>query len=170
MKRRANKRGGRLSVLMNAVGTLLLAAVIILCVPVTVPRMFGYQIYNVLTGSMEPAIPAGSLIYAENTEPSEIEEGDVIVFYSSVDAGVIITHRVEENHRVSGEFITKGDANAGRDPLPVEYECLLGKVIMTVPVLGGIFAMLVTVSGKIAVACMIGAAVIFLLIGSRCRR
>ena len=101
MKRRANKRGGRLSVLMNAVGTLLLAAVIILCVPVTVPRMFGYQIYNVLTGSMEPAIPAGSLIYAENTEPSEIEEGDVIVFYSSVDAGVIITHRVEENHRVS---------------------------------------------------------------------
>lgn len=163
------KRGG-LRVAMNVIGTLLLVAVILLCIPVTVPRIFGYQVYNVITGSMEPAIPTGSLVYAKSVEPSEVEEGDVIVFYSPMDASAVITHRVVENHIVSGEFITKGDANSQQDPLPAEYECLLGKVCMTVPYLGGILAMLVTVSGKITVACMIGAAVIFFLIGSRCRK
>ena len=166
MKRKTYKKGRRRRAALNLLGTLLLVAVILLCIPVTVPRLFGYQVYNVLTGSMDPAIPAGSLVYVKAAEPSGIEPGDVIVFYSSVDSGAIITHRVVENHTVSGEFITKGDANAQEDPLPVEYEMLLGRVELSIPRLGGVLSMLVTTDGKLMVACMIGAAVIlFILAG-----
>ena len=165
-KRRKVKRG-RLRLLMNLIGTVLLVVVILLCIPVTVPRIFGYQVYNVISGSMEPAIPTGSLVYAKSVEPADVETDDVIVFYGSADTGAIITHRVVENHKVSGEFITKGDANEENDPLPVDYDYLLGEVSLSVPYLGEILAMLVTVHGKIAVVCMIGAAVIFFIIGSR---
>ena len=35
-------------------GILLMAAVILVFLPLTVPRLFGYQIYGILTDSMEP--------------------------------------------------------------------------------------------------------------------
>lgn len=162
-----NRKSSRPRFLMNLIGTILLVAVILLCIPVTVPRVFGYQVYNVISGSMEPSIPTGSLVYAKTAEPADIEPGDVIVFFGSADSGAIITHRVVENHKVSGEFITKGDANKENDPLPVDYDYLLGVVSLSIPYLGEILAMLVTMYGKIAVVCMIGAAVIFFMIGSR---
>lgn len=170
MKKRTKKSRGGPAAALNVMAALLLVAVILLCVPVTVPRMFGYQVYNVVTGSMEPSIPTGSLVYAGTVDPAEVEKDDVIVFYSSVDSSAIITHRVVDNHTVSGEFITKGDANAENDPLPVEYERLLGRVALSIPYLGGLLSMLVTTEGRITVACMIGAAVILFLIGSRLRR
>lgn len=40
-------------------GILLMAAVILVFLPLTVPRLFGYQIYGILTDSMEPNYPAG---------------------------------------------------------------------------------------------------------------
>lgn len=157
-------RGARV---MNGIGTFLLVVVILLCVPLTVPRVFGYQVYNVISGSMEPAIPTGSLVYVKSAEPADVKKDEVIAFYSAADSGAIITHRVVENYKVSGEFITKGDANEENDPLPVDYERLLGRVSLSIPYLGEILAMVATVYGKMAVACMIGAAVLFLFIGSR---
>ena len=75
----------------SVVGTILLALVIVVCIPLTVPRIAGYQIYTVISGSMEPAIPTGSLVYVRNTAPSGIEKGDVIAFYGSLENGSIIT-------------------------------------------------------------------------------
>ena len=106
-----------------------------------------------ISGSMEPAIPTGSLVYVKNTAPSGIEKGDVIAFYGSLENGSIITHRVVSNNSVSGEFVTKGDANAKEDMEPVSYENFLGKVTLSVPMLGGILAAVVTVPGKIAAEC-----------------
>ena len=56
MKKRTKKSRGGPATALNVMATLLLVAVILLCVPVTMPRMFGYQVYNVVTGSMEPSI------------------------------------------------------------------------------------------------------------------
>lgn len=161
---RGYRRAGRW---LNGIGMVLLLLVIVVCIPLTVPRIFGYQVYNVISGSMAPAIPTGSLVYVKSEPAGEIETDDVIAFYSAADTGAIITHRVLENHTVSGEFITKGDANEQKDPLPVEYEYLLGKVVLSVPVLGEILAMAASAQGKIAVACMIGASILFFLLGSR---
>lgn len=161
------KEHGTAGRVLSGLGIVLLVLVILLCIPITVPRVFGVQVYNVISGSMEPAIPTGSLVYVKSVQPSQVEADDVIAFYSSVDSGAVTTHRVVENHTVSGEFITKGDANEENDPLPVDYDYLLGKVILNVPILGELLAMAATLYGKIAMACMIGAAVIFLAIGSR---
>ena len=77
--------------LCSSLGTLLLVLLIAACVPLTVPRMLGYALYTVVSGSMEPAIPTGSLVYVEHVAPEDIEEGDVIAFYDAVDVASVIT-------------------------------------------------------------------------------
>ena len=42
---------------MQVLGTGLLIALVLVCLPLTLPRMFGYHIYSVISGSMEPEIP-----------------------------------------------------------------------------------------------------------------
>ena len=42
---------------------------------------------------MEPMYPVGSLIYVEETQPSEIKEKDVITFYMK-DTQIVATHQV----------------------------------------------------------------------------
>ena len=166
-KKKKNKRQKKTGRWLNGIGLVLLLLVIAVCVPLTVPRILGYQVYHVISGSMAPAIPTGSLVYVKSTPASEIQKEDVIAFYSAADTGAIITHRVVENHTVSGEFITKGDANKQNDPMPVEYEYLLGKVVLSIPVLGELLAMTASMQGKIAVACMIGVSIVFFLLGSK---
>ena len=107
-QRSPRKGGGLIPALCSVIGTLILVAAILTVLPVTVPRFLGYEIYNVISGSTEPEIPVGSVVYVKETEPAEIEEGDVIAFTSM---GTVVTHRVKQNRVVEGEFVTKGDAN-----------------------------------------------------------
>lgn len=66
------KKGRRLiPVLCNMAGTLILLAVIAFCLPITLAKIRGYEVYNVVSGSMEPAIPVGSVLYVEQVEPEE---------------------------------------------------------------------------------------------------
>lgn len=92
-------------------GTAMLIGLVLFCLPLTVPRLFGYEIYSVVSGSMEPAIPVDSMVYIKKEAPEDMKKDDVIAFYGARDSSAIITHRVVENRIVMGEFITKGDAN-----------------------------------------------------------
>jgi len=109
---------------------------VLVCLPITATRLFGYDAYSVVSGSMEPAIPTGSLVYVQETAPEDMKEDDVIAFYGAKDSNAIITHRVVENKVVMGEFITKGDANKTEDMNAVPYSNFIGKVVYTIPVLG----------------------------------
>lgn len=40
----------------------------------------GLQSYAIVSGSMEPSFPVGSLVYAEPIEPEALAVGDVAVF------------------------------------------------------------------------------------------
>lgn len=155
------------AVICNVTGGLLLIVVILLCVPLTIPRLFGCQIYTVVSGSMEPAIPTGSIVYVKSVEASEIDKDEVIAFYSDSDTGAIITHRVVKNQVVSGQFITKGDANEKEDVTPVDYDRLIGKVVFSMPILGSILASIAEPTGKIAAVCLIIAAVLFRIVGEK---
>lgn len=167
--KKKNKRSKSAAV-CNITGGLLLVLVILLCVPLTVPRLFGCQIYTVVSGSMEPAIPTGSIVYVKGTEASEVNKDDVIAFYSDNDSGAIITHRVVKNQVVSGRFITKGDANEKEDVTPVDYDNLIGKVVLSVPVLGSLLAIMTEPAGKIAAECLIAAAIILRIIAERLQK
>lgn len=148
------------AVFLKTAGILLLLLLAVSCLPLTVPRFFGYHIYSVVSGSMEPAIPTGSLVYIKEAEPEEIAEGDVIAFYGAADAASIITHRVLENRVVMGEFITKGDANQTPDMNPVPYVRLIGKVERSIPGAGKIAAIFTSAQGKVMAGCAVLTAVL----------
>ena len=77
-------------------------------------RLFGLQVYTVLSGSMEPTYHTGSLIYVKKVDPYTIRDGQVITFM--LDENTIATHRVvgvvpDEEDSTVVRFRTKGGAN-----------------------------------------------------------
>ena len=160
--------GGRfLGGLIGLIGTLILIAAIIACLGLAVPRFAGIDQYVVKSGSMEPAIPVGSMVYSVQTDPSTLSSGDIIVFRNPESGGDPVTHRIIENHIADGEVITKGDANAQNDPSPVTYANILGKLMLHVPMLGYLAAPVAALPGKIAMGCVIVAAYVLTVIGRR---
>ena len=152
--------------LCNAAGTAILVLLILACLPLTLPRLMGYSLYTVVSGSMEPEIPVGSLVMVHGAEPGEIQEGDVIAFYGAVDSAAVITHRVVSNSPAMGEFITKGDANEDRDVNSVAYSEFIGKVEHVIPGAGRIAELMAGEDGRRAAGLMIALAAVFLTAGS----
>ena len=110
-------------------------------------RLIGYTPYVVLSGSMEPAIPTGALIYVRATDPYRGKEGDPITFHLN-QGGPVATHRVIEIDATNRYFITKGDANNSPDGMPVQFSSLLGTPRFTLPAAGFIYQALSTSPGK----------------------
>ena len=154
------------ALLCNVLGTLLILGVILLMLPSFFPRAFGIQVFNVVSGSMEPTIPVGSMIFVKPMEAEKIDSGDVIAFYSN---GVVVTHRVVENRQLENRFVTKGDANDLEDRQKIEYRDLLGEVVYHVPVLGDVTAHLTTPLGKIYLFALVLCGLLFNVIAGRLR-
>lgn len=104
-----------------------------------VPKVFGHQMYIVLSGSMNPAFDTGSTVFVKPKEPEEIKPGDVITYTGLDDKRSLTTHRVVDIDRTDPQniqFITKGDANEVTDPSPVSGDRLVGTVSFAIPYLG----------------------------------
>jgi len=102
-------------------------------------RLTGLQVYTVLSGSMEPAFPTGSLIYVKKVDPFTLQSGDVITFMLNEET--IATHRIvdvvpDESDHGTIRFRTKGDANESEDGQLVHYKNILGSPVFTIPFLG----------------------------------
>ncbi len=136
----------RFPALCRFIGTFILIAIILAFLPLTFPRVLGWEVYEVVSGSMEPAIPVGSVIYVKAASPEEIAVGDIIAFQKN---GSVITHRVAELHPEEKEFITKGDANRTEDLTPTPYGSLIGKEVFHLPYAGGLMTMLSGTAGKV---------------------
>lgn len=121
---------------------LALAAMLVL------PSIFGIQVLAVTSGSMEPAIPAGSAVYVQPVNFEDIQVGDVITFRLE-KSGTRVTHRVLEKDSESRTLLTKGDANKEADAHPVFAGELEGTVRCAVPCLGRAALLLNGVPGKI---------------------
>lgn len=103
---------------------------------IAAPILAGYRPVVVLSGSMEPAFPVGSVIYYKKASFEQIQEGDSITFHAGED-GSLVTHRVVEKQELSRDFITKGDANETADPVPVSYDRVAGRTAdMCIPYAG----------------------------------
>lgn len=135
---RTGRRGRNLpAALCGFIGRLVLVLVILACLPVPLAHLCGCEMYNVISGSMEPAIPVGSAVYVKPVQPDELAPGDVIAFTSGSS---VITHRVVEIDPRQGQITTKGDANALPDVSPVRYEEVIGRVERHIPALGGLLS------------------------------
>lgn len=111
-----------ISVLVTAamVGALVLAAFMVL------PTLMGYERYVIISGSMEPTIPVGSVVYDEVVPVKDLVVGDVITFVPPAEFGVDdpVTHRIVQISKAGQDtsqpgarlFRTKGDNNEDVDP------------------------------------------------------
>lgn len=99
------------------------------------PRLFGIKPFVVLSGSMEPTVPTGSVVFVD-TRDRDVSEGDIITYSLAVseDEGVYVTHRV---HAITedGLIQTKGDNNEDPDGY-LEPEGVTGTVSFHLPYLG----------------------------------
>lgn len=99
----------------------------------------GRKALSVQTGSMEPSIKTGSLVFVKRVPAESIAVGDVITYINPLNRKQTITHRVEQISEASNgskRFITKGDANYAADP-PITQNLIVGKVSMIASYLGG---------------------------------
>lgn len=161
------KRGGNiLPALCSLIGTLLILAVIIMLLPVTVPRLLGFKVYNVVSGSMTPAIPQGSMVLVKPVEWNSVNPGDVIAFERE---GTVVAHRVVAVQREEESFITKGDANELEDFNPVPFEELIGRVERHVPVLGEVETQLSTLQGKLYLLLLVVSGLLFRWLAGKIR-
>jgi len=124
-----------------------------------VPALFGVEFRAVLSGSMTPEIPVGSLVVVVPTEAENIQIGDDITFVNASE--MVVTHRVIDINRETNEFITRGIAN---DPsaidAPKKYENVIGVVKLHIPFIGRIFTWFSAARNKIITATGIIAAFI----------
>jgi len=116
--------------------------------------IFGVRYYNVLSESMEPTIPVGSLIVVWPTSFENLEDDDVITVRLN-NTGILLTHRAVEINHEERTIITKGDNNPTRDPQPINADQLVGKVIFHIPVFGSFVSFLKTTTGIIIIASII---------------
>ena len=88
----------------------------------------------VYTGSMEPAIPVGSVVVIKPVDPETLKIGNIICFKIESKSPTTVTHRIIG---ITAEgFITKGDANEDPDTWTVKKENVIGKVISIIPYVG----------------------------------
>ena len=120
---------GKLRKVWNAVSSVLVALVVLLAVLLVGVRLVGFQVFTVLSGSMEPTYHTGALIYVKKVDPYTIQVGQPITFLLTEDT--VATHRVVEIVKDETDpnvirFRTKGDANEVEDGSLVHYKNVIG--------------------------------------------
>jgi len=82
------------------------------------PMTGRYRVVTVLSGSMRPSMPVGSMIIDTPMPRTAVRPGQVITYQAPTDEHPIVTHRVVRVIENGGQpvVVTKGDANNGIDP------------------------------------------------------
>lgn len=94
------------------------------------------RMFFVITGSMEPLIPARSLIVSKKISVDEVKEGKVVIFNDENNKRVT-AHRVMEIQ--DGRYITRGDSNTYSDRYLVKSTDILGQVMGIFPIIDPVF-------------------------------
>ena len=119
------------------ISAITVVAVVVACL-VLLPSLLGYKRYVIETGSMEPTLPVGTMVYSKPKPPEELQVGDIITYEPPADTNVdeLVTHRIFSiSHETPNQqaeipapdsgpsgpesrliFKTKGDANEDPDP------------------------------------------------------
>ena len=118
----------------NFLSTIVLVVLLAAAAVVLVPMLLGYKEMAVLSGSMEPTIPVGSLVYVKPVEASELEVGDVCTYYLS-DGKTFVTHRVLSIDADAQTLVTQGDANDTPDG-DIQFSQVYGRADFHLPYLG----------------------------------
>ena len=110
-------------------------------VVVFVPAVTGAHPYTILTGSMEPQYPPGTLVVVRDVDPAEIAIGDVVTYQLHSGEPEVVTHRVvavQIDAEGEPSFVTQGDANNSPDTESVRDVQIVGRLWYAIPYIGWI--------------------------------
>lgn len=108
----------------------------------TTPSVFGYSLFRVSSGSMEPELMVGDIILDKEVDnPEDLKIGDVITFKSNEYDDMLVTHQIikapyEENGKLMLQ--TKGVANDLADK-PISADNVKGIMICKVDYLDTVY-------------------------------
>lgn len=139
----------------NSILTVVLTVIIAVGGALVLPKAFGYEIFAVKSGSMEPSYHVGSVVYVKQSKPEAVKIGDPISFYMAGQDKVVATHRVVGINTQERAFKTKGDANEVEDMVPQSFDNLIGVVQFTIPLLGFVTMYVKTGEGIIVVCAIL---------------
>lgn len=128
--RRKGNDHQRMKLFFRCIFNTVLALIFLIALVLLLPCLLGIRPYVVYSGSMEPGIRTGAVVFTREKSFSP-KEGDVITFHNG---DTVVTHRVVKNN--NGICTTKGDANRNTDPVPVKESQIIGRVVFTLPYLG----------------------------------
>lgn len=113
------------------------------------PMPLGFGAAVVQSGSMEPTLSTGDLLFVRRQE--EYSVGDIVVYQSQ---GILVVHRIIAAYGQT--LITQGDANDLADQ-PFDLSCVKGAVVGSVPVVGYVIDFMKTPKG---ILLLVGCAVV----------
>lgn len=120
------------------------------------PMPFGIGAAVVQSGSMEPTLYKGDLLFVK--EQSDYSVGDIVVYQSE---GILVVHRIVAT---TGDTVTtRGDANNVPDR-PFDAGCIKGSVIGRIPGVGYVIDFLKTPLG---ILLLVGCAVLLVELSFR---
>lgn len=122
--------------------------------------VFGVKPLVVISGSMEPTVPVGSVAFTRAQPADEVAVGDIVTVERPRNLG-LITHRVvsvEPGDDGTTQLVLRGDANTVDDPEPYTVTSA-GRYLGHVPGLGSLALVLQTRGGLV----LAGGVALFLL-------
>jgi signal peptidase I len=134
---------------MEFAGIALVFFTLVLVVLMLLAPHFGWRADTVLSGSMEPALPAGCVQVTRPVALEQIQVGDIITFRSPTDGGLMSHRVVEVQGGESYQFRTRGDANEDVDPYLIPGENVVGRMCFKVAHVGRVAEYLKTPLGFI---------------------
>ena len=139
----------------NALSTIVLIVLVALVVAFAGVRLVGLTPYAVLSGSMEPELPVGSLIYVQDVDPQTIQVGDTVTFLNG--SNQVVTHQAYEVDagqclvRTQGINNKDADGTLLHDAEPVSFDQVIGVPVACVPILGYVNAFVTSQPGILVV-------------------
>jgi signal peptidase I len=100
-----------------------------------------HHLEQVVTGSMVPVIPVGSMVLTEQVGVSSLHVGDILVFAKPSNTSEVIVHRIVQlaaGRDGAVQVRTKGDANSAVDPWILQQggRGLANRAVYILPSLG----------------------------------
>ncbi len=104
------------------------------------PKLFGYQVQVIATGSMEPELMVGDVILSKVYDGQTLEVGDVITFIGKEGSlnGKLVTHKIISIDSQAQKIVTQGVANDTADA-PISFEQVQSVLVRNTVVLKFMF-------------------------------
>jgi signal peptidase len=109
----------------NVASTVLVVLMVLCAIFLMGSRLFGYQCFTVISGSMQPTYMVGDLLYVKKVDVHSIKVGDPITFLLNEDL-VVATHRMIAVDADNQRFYIKGHANECAAQDPVHFNNVIG--------------------------------------------